>query len=291
VKTRLAIFAFTLLLLPFAGAWLGDTGWDSTVSDDASALAATSVAALALACLLLLSNLGVVLRTGNNPLQLQRRYFLAVAGASAVLGWLLVYLNQYTASAASGLSFAPAQLLFSTLLFALLAPTALSLRAFFGSFAGMLRRLARGPVLPMLADDTLVFLLSPLAIAGLLGGAAWPEQLSWLLWLAPLLLLGTLQLLWQESTIFAGLKYGDWGRVVHVALSGLIVCNLAVWSYDYAGGNFNLYLPGWLAQLGYALFGLLALQLGDVVAENWRGKSRGEIFKRKPFPIPVTTRK
>ncbi len=291
MKTRLAIFVFTLLLLPFAGAWLGDTGWDSTVSDDASALAATSVAALALACLLLLSNLGVVLRTGNNPFQLQRRYFLTVGGASAVLGWLLVYLNQYTASAASGLSFAPAQLLFSTLLFALLAPAVLSLRGFLGSFAGMLRRLARGPAVPALADDTLVFLLSPLVIAGLLGGATWPEKLFWLFWLAPLLLLVSLQLLWQESTVFAGLKYGDWGRVVHAALSGLIVCNLAVYSYTAVGGSLSLNLPAWVCQSGYTLFGLLVMQLGDTLAESWRGKSRGEIFKRKPFPIPVTTRK
>jgi uncharacterized membrane protein len=291
VKTRLAIFVCTLLLLPFAGAWLGDIGRDSAANNDASALAATSVAALALLCLLLLSNLGVVLRTGNNPLQLQRRYFLAVGGASAVLGWLLVYLNQFTASAASGLAFEPLQVLFSTLLFALLAPAVLSLRAFFGSFTGMLRRLARGPALPMLPDDTLVFLLSPMVIAGLLGGAAWPEILAWLLWLSPLLLLVALQLMWQESTIFAGLKYGDWGRVTHAALAGLIACNLAVYSYTAAGGEFNLQAPVWLSQCGYALFGLLALQLGDVVAESWRGKSRSEVFKRKPFPIPVTTRK
>lgn len=291
MKTRLAIFVFTLLLLPFAGAWLGDTEWQTPQLAGANDLAATSVAALALACLLLLSNLGVVLRTGNNPLQLQRRYFLAVGGASAVLGWLLVYLNQYTNSVSTGLSFAPAQLLFSTVLFALLAPAVLSLRAFFGSFAGMLRRLARGPAMPTLADDTLVFLLSPLVIAGLLGGAAWPEKLFWLFWLAPLLLLAILQLMWQESTVFAGLKHGDWGRLVHAALSGLIVCNLAVYSYTAVGGNLSLNLPAWICQSGYALFGLLVMQLGDTLAESWRGKSRGEIFKRKPFPIPVTTRK
>ena len=291
MKIRLAIFVFTLLLLPFAGAWLGNTDWDNTVGDEANALAATSVTALALMCLLLLSNLGVVLRTGNNPLQLQRRFFRTLGGASAVLGWLLTYLNQYANSVSAGQSIAPAQLFFSTLLFAAFAPTILSVRGFLGSFAGMLRKLARGPALPMLPNDTLVFLLSPPVIAGLLGGAVWPEKLFWLLWLSPLLLLVILQLLWEESTVFAGLKYGDWGRIIHAALAGLIVCNLAVWSYDSAGGDFTLHISGWLAQIGYALFGLLTLQLGDIVAELWRGKSRGEIFKRKPFPIPVTTRK
>jgi hypothetical protein len=45
------------------------------------------------------------------------------------------------------------------------------------------------------------------------------------------------------------------------------------------------------AQLGYALFGLLSLQLGDVIAEHWRGRPRGEVFKRKSFPIRVVTQK
>jgi hypothetical protein len=47
-----------------------------------------------------------------------------------------------------------------------------------------------------------------------------------------------------------------------------------------------------LAQLGYAQFGLLCLQLGDVIAENWRGKNSNELFKqKKKFPIPVIVRK
>ena len=43
----------------------------------------------------------------------------------AVLGWLLTYLNQYANSVSAGQSIAPAQLFFSTLLFAALAPTIL----------------------------------------------------------------------------------------------------------------------------------------------------------------------
>ena len=155
----------------------------------------------------------------------------------------------------------------------------------------MLRLLARAPALPLLADDALIFLLSPVVIVGLLGGSAWPEILFTLFWLAPLLLLVVLQLMWQENTVFAGLKYGDWERIVHAALAGLIVCNLAIWSYALAGGDLTPRLPAGFNQAGYALFGLLILQLSDVIAENWRGKSRGAVFKQKPFPIPVTTRK
>ena len=37
---------------------------------------------------------------------------------------------------------------------------------------------------------------------------------------------------------------------------------------------------------------LVCLQLGNVVAENWRGKKRGELFQqKKKFPIPVVAKK
>jgi hypothetical protein len=148
-------------------------------------------------------------------------------------------------------------------------------------------------LLPVPSGETLVFSLIPIAALGLLGGAVWPAQLFWLLWLAPLLLLVVLQLLWHESTIFSGLKSGDWGRVICAALAGIIVGNLAVISYQTSGGNLISNLPNpLLAQLGYAVFGLLCLQLGDVIAEQWRGVRRDNLFKKKKkFPISVVVKK
>lgn len=292
MKTRLGIFVLALLLLPLAGMLLSGTEWEELAAlalPPSDATAATVLVALALLCMLLLTNLAVTLRTGSNPLKVQRNYFLAVACASAVLGWLLAYLNHYAASWSAAQENTFWQVILDTLLFALLAPAVLSLRALLGSFAGLLRRLARGPVLPAPSAETQAFILMPLAALGLLGGAAWPAQLFWLLWLAPLMLLAALQLLWHESTVFDGLKSGDWGRVACAALSGLAVGNLAVSGYRAAGGELLVNLM--LAQAGYILFGLLCLQLGDVIAEQWRGKTRFELFKRKPFPIPVNTRK
>lgn len=293
MKTRLGIFALALLLLPLAGMLLSGTEWSELASGatTADATAVTVVIALMLLCSLLLTNLIVTLRTGSNPLKVQRNYFLAVAGASAALGWLLVYLNHYVASWSTAQENTVWQIALDTLLFALLAPAVLSLRALLGSFAGLLKRLARGPSVPAPSGETQANILVPLAALGLIGGAAWPAQLFWLLWLAPLLLLGALQLLWHESTVFSGVKSGDWGRVVCAASSGLVVGNVAVLGYQAAGGELAVNLPLPLEQLGYILFGLLCLQLGDVIAEQWRGKTRFELFKRKPFPIPVTTKK
>lgn len=293
MKTRLGIFVLVLLLLPFAGLLLSGADWEALATGalpPSDATAPAVVIALALLCALLLSNLVVTLRTGSNPLKVQRNYFLAVGGASAVLGWLLTYLNYYAASWATAQENSFVQLTLDTLLFALLAPAVLSLRALLGSFTGLLRSLARGPSVPAPSPEAQALILAPLAVAGLIGGAAWPSQLSWLLWLAPLLLLVALQLLWHESTVFSGLASGDWGRTACAALSGLAVGNLAVYGYQAAGGELLILQP-LLAQPGYLLFGLLCLQLGDVIAEQWRGKTRFELFKRKPFPIPVNTKK
>jgi hypothetical protein len=58
-----------------------------------------------------------------------------------------------------------------------------------------------------------------------------------------------------------------------------------------SGGAIELDANAWQLTYSLAVFGLLCLQLGDVVAEHWRGKSRSEVFKRKPFPIPVVSKK
>lgn len=295
MKTRLGIFVFSLLFLPLAGFWLSGSEWDGFSSAAPAAIVnpqATLLTTLMLAGYVLLVNHMIKLLTGKNLLKVQRDYLMWMGAAGAMLVWLLVYLNLFVASWATQPDNQALQLLLYTPLFAILAPAALSTRALLGSLPGALKRLSRGFPLPVPGDEALVVGLGVVAMTGLLGGAAWPGQLFWVMWLAPLLLLTVLQLMWQESTIFSGLKNGDWGRVICAALSGIMVANFAVIAYQVNGGILVINLHPLLAQPGYALFGLLCLQLGDVIAENWRGKQRGEMFRqKKKFPIPVVVRK
>jgi hypothetical protein len=293
MKIRLGIFILSLVLLPLGGLLLSGREWGelpTSIPATDGNIAATLFTTMMLFCYVLLTIHLVKRHTGNDPVAIQRNYFLWMAAASAVLGWLTAYLNLFTASwpTVQGKPFL--QLLLYSPLFALLAPAVLGTRALLGTFPGLLKRLARGKPVPVFRGATLTFFLVLFASLGLLGGAAWPAQLFWLLWISPLLLLVALQLLWHESTIFSGLKSGDWGRVICAAVAGIIVGNLAAFC-DQANltGNFPNPL---LAQFGYALFGLLCLQLGDVIAENWRGKDRNELFRQnKKFPIPVIAKK
>jgi hypothetical protein len=296
MKTRLGIFVFSLLFLPLAGFWISGSEWNELSANAPAAITnppATLLTTLMLAGYVLLVNHMIKLLTGNSPLKAQRNYLLWMGAAGALLVWTLVYLNLFVANWTTQPDNPVMQLLLYTPLFALLAPAVLSTRALLGSLPGALKRLSRGITLHSPGDEMLAASLGGFAVTGLLGGAAWPAQLYWLLWLAPLLLLTALQLLWRESTIFSGLANGDWGRVVCAVLSGLAVGNLAVIAYQMNGGILEINLPHpLLAQPGYALFGLLCMQLGDVIAENWRGKERGAMFRqKKKFPIPVVAKK
>ena len=296
MKTRLGIFVFSLLLLPLAGYWISGSEWSELYADTPATginPSATILTTLMLAGYIFVVNHMIKLLTGSSPLKAQRDYLLWMGASGAILLWALAYLNLFVASWATQQDNLIMQLLLYTPLFAMLAPAILSTRALLGSLPGALKKLSRRIALPTPGDEVLVIILAIIAVTGLLGGAAWPAQLFWLLWLAPLLLLTALQLLWHESTIFSGLANGDWGRVVCSILSGLIVGNLAVIAFQANGGKLEINLPHpLLAQPGYALFGLLCLQLGDVIAENWRGKQRGEMFRqKKKFPIPVVVKK
>ncbi|MDD2721802.1 MAG: hypothetical protein PHH47_10905 [Gallionella sp.] len=297
MKTRLAIFTVALLILPLAGLLLSGAAWDDLFLLPAAATGETLTPTLRTSLMLLfyvvLINHTIKRLTGNSPFDTQRNYFIGVSLASAVLGWLLCYMNLFVSSwTVAQDNSVPVQILLYTPIFALLAPAVLITRALLAVFPGVLKLLAfRASVTPA-SGETLAFGLLPVAVLGLLGGPVWPEHLTGLYWLSPLLLLIAMQALWHESTIFAGLKTGDWGRVVLTALAGILACNLAVASYQMnAPLQINLASP-LLTQCGFALFGLLCLQLGDVIAENWRGKSRSQHYaQKKKFPIPVVVKK
>lgn len=296
MKTRLGIFIAALLFLPLAGLFLGGAQWSDLVSTSSAsddAIPATLRTSMMLLFYALLINHTVKRLTGNSPFSAQKNYFIGVSIASVVLCWLLSYLNVFVASWTIQQDNSPiVQLLLYTPLFALLAPAILVTRALLGSFPGLLKSLTCRVTFPAASGETLARILLAIAIFGLAGGAAWPAKLFWLLWISPLLLLVAMQLMWHESSIFTTVKSGDWGRIVCTILSGIIVGNLAVISYQ-ANARLDINLPDiWLAQAGLALFGLTCLQLSDVIAEIWRGKSRTAMFQqKKKFPIPVVVKK
>ncbi len=294
MKIRLALFVGLLLTLPYLGLLLSGGEWSELnigASSNSDLLPAV-FALLVITAIFLFSNLLLGARNGQDPLRSQRGYFLTAALSGTALGWLLTYLNHFNPVWLGDGQRDAAHLILYSLIFATLPLAILGLRALLGSFSAMLKRLANAPKFPVPTVNTVAFTLAPLALLGLLSGAVWPSQLFWLFWLSPLLLLVGLQLFWNESTVFDGLAQGDWGRVICALAAGLITGNFAMLAFDLTGGELQLelYQPTYI-QLGFAAYGLLVLQLGDAIAEAWRGKKRGEVFRKKTFPIPVVVKK
>ncbi len=303
MKTRLAIFVAAILLLPFAGLLLSGNSWETlqSLAPEAAGALPALLAALLLSAYVGLINKLTQLRGGINLITQQRSYFAFLALASCALGWLLGYLDHYAGSWLTPDTSLLPTLLADSWLFATLMPAVLGTRALLATFPGLLRRLGKGPSLAGANPGSAAAWLLLVAVIGLMGGAAWPDHLYWLMWISPLPLMIALQLMWSESTIFSGIRYGDWGRVALAALSGLLVGCLALLIYEAAGGRLLVHLyelqcceiagVPLAAFFGFALFGLICLQLGDVLAENWRGKKRSELIKKKPFPIPVVVKR
>lgn len=296
MKTRLGIYAFLLLALPLAGLYLSGMDWSEldarVLQGDANIVnpPATLLTTLMLAGYIVFINHLNKLVNGNQPFKGQMNYLLWVSGAGAILVWLLVYLNSFVASWASQLGNPVMQGLLYTPLFALFAPAVLFTRAFIAALPNVLKVTSSRHTFTPPAADKLAYSLLGLASLFLLSAATLPSAYALLAWLAPLLLLMGLQLLWNESTIFSGLKTGDNGRMICAALAGVVVGNFTLFAY-HSNGGLTLLESGWITQLGLLLFGLLCMQLADVLAENWRGKKRSDLYPKKKFPIPVVVKK
>lgn len=290
MKLRLILFAAPLLLFPPLALFLSGQDWPPAATIDGDMLLPALLSGIVLLALAALQDRQGLRRNGSSLLRARLDYTLWLGATGALLCALLVYLNAFCPLWIGPLT-RPAEMLLAALLGSVLLPTILVTRHYLAGFPPLLRKLTHiAPLPPLQAEPTAALLLLATCV-GLLGGSVWPTQLAWLFWSSPLLLLVALQLLWHESTVFSGLRQGDWSRVGLGAASGILIGGGTLTFYQLASGTLNLPLPTWLLLVLLAAFGLLCLQLGDLIAEHWRGTSRGAVLKKKPFPIPIVIKK
>lgn len=291
MRNRLIAFVFALLLLPPLALSLSGQAWDEPAPIAGAVWLPALAGTFAVLVVTILFDTLTFHRARHSLLRSQRSYLLWSGAAGAVTCMLLAYLNLFAGAWLTPADSATQALLLAMFGGAALLPAILVTRLWLAGLPGLVRLSTRRFALPALPNEGGVSLLLLAALSGLLGGPVWPEYLGWLFWLSPLLLLAALQLLWNESTVFAGLPQGDWSRLLLGAISGIAVGGIALATYRVSGGAIYLAADTWQLIAGLSVFGLLCLQIGDVVAENWRGRPRGDVFKRKPFPIPIVTRK
>ena len=284
MKIRLSFFAAALMLLPLLASILAGLGWPTVVAVADNGMPLLVGAVPMFACAFALDKLTAV--GGQKSLwQTQRNFLLGSAAAGAGLGVLLGCLNLFADTWPAPANDLLPNLVLSGFVGIIFMPAVLVARFWLAGFFA--KFFSRRWLLPTFESATSAAVLFLLALIGLMGGAVWPEKLVELFWLAPLLMLCALQLAWHESTIFSGLAHGDWSRIALGALAGLLVGGVGVLGFALSGGAVSLSFSALLLPF----FGLLCLQLSDVVAEFWRGKQGAKPNTRKPFPIPVVVKK
>jgi hypothetical protein len=218
-----------------------------------------------------------VRQAGTCPLLHEPVFFACLFPVSAVFWWLFEYLNQFVQNwFYTGVDYGPlAYSLHATISFSTVLPavytTSLwisSLKWFGNRFHGLpsIRRL---PV--KFLNRTALFI----SCAGLIGVGLWPEELFALLWLAPLLILTSLQHIAGQPTLFTALAGGDWRPAVSAAIAALLCgffwemwnfYSLAKWIYSIPSVyRFKIFEMPLLGYMGYLPFGLLCLEVTKIL--------------------------
>ena len=215
-------------------------------------------------------------RTGRCIMLHRPRYFLSLFLLSAAFWWLFEYLNRFVqnwyyvgvAELTSLEYFFRATIPFSTVLPAVIG-TAELLTSDPAISAGMDRCRSIGPHTTKQMSWGLLILSS----LGLLGIGLWPNYLFPLVWVGPLLLVVSLQVLVGRPTILSALARGDWQGVWVSALAALICGlfwelwnwkSLAHWEYAIPFVHrFQLFEMPLLGYAGYLPFGLECVAVAD----------------------------
>lgn len=216
-------------------------------------------------------------RMGRCMMLHRPRYFLSLFPLSAVFWWFFEYLNRFVqnwyyvgVATLSPLEYVlRGTIPFSTVLPAVIGTLEL-LTAFPRLSAGLDRyrpvRLAH----PRLAGWIVLVLSS----VGLIGLGLWPNYLFPLVWVAPLLVITSLQTLAGRPTILVPVVEGNWRLVWLQALAALICGffwelwnwqSLAHWQYAVPFvQRFHLFEMPLLGYAGYLPFGLECLVVADL---------------------------
>jgi hypothetical protein len=217
-------------------------------------------------------------RTGGCLMLDQPRVLGWLFPLSGAFWWCFEYLNRFVQNwyyvGAQAMTpweyFIQASVPFSTVL-----PAVLSTQELLSSFPRIRAGWDRLPPVPAVQVKPAGWLIFALACGGLIGIGIWPNACFPLVWVAPLLLITSLQMMTGQETIFFTISRGDWTCLWLFALAALTcgffwelwnVKSLAHWEYAIPSVHrFRLFEMPILGYAGYLPFGLECLAVTQFV--------------------------
>ncbi|MEW6672110.1 MAG: hypothetical protein AB1427_10415 [Thermodesulfobacteriota bacterium] len=218
-------------------------------------------------------------RKGSCLLSERRGFFLSLFPASAVFWWFFEYLNRFVQNwHYVGVRYDPGEyFLYATLSFSTVLPAVMSVREWLLTFTWLQNGFKKYAVFNFCGNRRIAgYLLLLPAAAGLMLTGVRPDYFFSLLWLAPLIVLVSLQVLSGESHVLAGAATGDWRLIIASALAAL-VCgwfwemwnfySLAKWQYSIPYvERFRIFEMPVLGYAGYLPFGLQCTAVCELIA-------------------------
>jgi hypothetical protein len=224
-------------------------------------------------------------RTGTCMMLDRPGFFLSLFPFSALFWWFFEYLNRFVQNwQYVGVHFSPgAYFWFATLCFSTVLPAVLGTREWIASssviqqgFKDFIR--VRVPCPKAVAAGVLMA-----SGAGLAGVGVWPNLLFPLLWVSPLLIIVSTQVILGEPSMLDALAMGDWRPFAASALAALLCgffwemwnyYSLARWEYAVPFVHkFLIFEMPVLGFAGYLPFGLECAVIGGII-ERWFHRAR-----------------
>jgi hypothetical protein len=219
-------------------------------------------------------------RQRGNCMMLDRpAFFLLLFPFSAAFWWFFEYLNRFVQNwYYIGPQFNAWQYFwYATLPFSTVLPAVLGLRDWLLSARWLQQRFDHLKPLHIPFPKTFATLTLTLSAAGLAAIGIWPNILFPLLWVAPLLIILSLQTLMDERHILSGPVAGNWSAVVAAAMAA-VICglfwemwnfySLAKWQYSIPFvDRYHIFEMPLLGYAGYLPFGLQCAVVGSLLEE------------------------
>jgi len=208
-------------------------------------------------------------RTGRCRLLNQPARLFCLFLVSAAFWWFFEYLNRFVqnwhysrGSEMNGLEY----FLSATPPFATVLPAVLCTHDYLAGFPWLERTYRDLPPLPVPRPRLLAWVALLISCGALTMIGVWPHLLYPMLWVAPLLIIVSINVLSGRNHVFCGLRNGDWRRIVSLALAALICgflwemwnyCSYAKWQYTIPYVQvLHIFEMPLLGYAGYLPFGL-----------------------------------
>lgn len=216
-------------------------------------------------------------QSGSCPLLDKPYFFLALFPVSSVFWWYFEYLNQFVHSwYYTGVDYGPLSYsIHATISFCTVLPAVYTTRTFISHMKWFKHRFQDLPLvrmrgfMPFAASAGLL-----IGCAGLIGLALWPGKLFSMLWIAPLLIMTSMQQMAEKTSIFSGMATGDWRPALSAAMAALFCgffwemwnyFSMARWMYSIPYVyRFKLFEMPILGYMGYLPFGLTCIAIAEL---------------------------